>query len=158
MKVVLDTNTVLSALLFPTGRLAWIRVRWTEGTIMPLVCRDTVAELIRALGYAKFELQAEDIERLLAAYVPYTMSVEIDARAAKALPRCSDPHDQVFLALPASGAAEVLVTGDKALLALADRTGFAIESPAAFNERLTNGTRATEGTKITKPTKSTTAK
>jgi uncharacterized protein len=151
VRVVLDTNTVLSALLFPTGRLAWIRTRWTEASIVPLVCRDTVTELIRALGYPKFKLQREDIERVLAAYVPYTTAVEIDKSASKALPRCSDPHDQVFLALAASGSAEVLVTGDKALLALGNRTRFAIESPAGFNERL-NDPQATEGTKITKPT------
>ena len=141
MRVVLDTNTVLSALLFPTGRLAWIRTRWTDGSIVPLVCRDSVAELIRALGYPKFELQAEDIERILAAYVPYTTAVDIDKAATKSVPRCDDPHDQVVLALAASGTAEVLVTGDRALLALGGRMRFAIEPPATFKERWKAGSR-----------------
>jgi predicted nucleic acid-binding protein len=41
----------------------------------------------------------------------------------------------MFLTLAAAGKAEVLVTGDKALLGLTGRTGFAIETPALFKTR-----------------------
>jgi predicted nucleic acid-binding protein len=56
LRVVLDTDTVLSALLFPEGRLAWLRDAWTCGSVLPVVCIATVRELIRALAYPKFEL------------------------------------------------------------------------------------------------------
>lgn len=45
-RVVLDTNIVLSALLFTSGRLAWIRHAWQGRQLQPLVCRETVNELL----------------------------------------------------------------------------------------------------------------
>ena len=38
LRVVLDTNILLSALVFQQGRLAW-----QTGQIVPIVCRETVA-------------------------------------------------------------------------------------------------------------------
>ncbi|MEX2163190.1 MAG: hypothetical protein WD823_02950 [Sulfuricaulis sp.] len=55
------------------------------------------------------------------------------------LPRCRDSADQKFLTLAQIGRAQVLVTGDQALLVLAGQTRFAIETPAAFRERLKKG-------------------
>ncbi|MGH7963531.1 MAG: PIN domain-containing protein [Candidatus Binatia bacterium] len=53
-RVVLDTNVVLSALLFRTGRLAWIREAWSDGPLSPIVSRETGAELMRALACSNF--------------------------------------------------------------------------------------------------------
>ena len=135
MKVVLDTNVVMSALLFERGRLAWMRGLWFDGRITPLVNRTTLHELVRVLGYPKFRLDADDVEAVLAAYVPYTTSVTVSGPVSTRLPRCRDPHDQPFLTLAAAGGAEVLVSGDRALLELAGRTPFAIEAPGRFRER-----------------------
>lgn len=135
MKVVLDTNVVVSALLFEHGRLAWMRDLWVTGRIVPLGSQATIHELIRVLGYPKFALDEDDLEAVLAAYLPFTVVVNVPARAPSGLPQCRDPHDQAFLRLAAAGRAEVLVSGDRALLALAASTLFAIESPEAFKRR-----------------------
>lgn len=42
-RVVLDTNIVLSALIFSAGRLAWIRQAWQQQQLQPLVCRETAS-------------------------------------------------------------------------------------------------------------------
>jgi len=42
-RVVLDTNVVLSALVFSQGSLAWVREAWQNGLLLPLASRDTVA-------------------------------------------------------------------------------------------------------------------
>jgi len=40
VKVVLDTNIVLSALVFRRGKLAWLRPAWEKELFVPLVkCR-----------------------------------------------------------------------------------------------------------------------
>lgn len=135
MRVVLDTNVVVSTLLFERGRLAWMRDLWTTGRIVPLVSQATVQELIRVLSYPKFDLDAEDLEVVLAAYLPFTAVVTVPARHPTGLPVCRDSHDQDFLRLAAAGRAEVLVTGDRALLTVGDRTTFAIEPPEAFRKR-----------------------
>ncbi|MFT3813223.1 MAG: putative toxin-antitoxin system toxin component, PIN family [Acidovorax sp.] len=116
-RVVLDTNVVLSALLFTSGRLAWIRQAWQHQQLQPLVCKETVSELLRVLGYPKFRLTAEDRQALLEDFLPYTDAVELP-RPWPALPACRDAKDQVFLVLAHAGQAEALITGDGDLLAL----------------------------------------
>jgi putative PIN family toxin of toxin-antitoxin system len=135
LRVVPDTNTVLSALLFPRGHLAWLRELWTSGRILPLVCRATARELIQALTYPKFKLDEDEIRTLLAAYLPFTDTVDVKDHAIADLPLCSDPDDQVFLRLAATGRADVLVSGDRALLALAGRVPFAVDTAAQFKKR-----------------------
>ena len=56
LRVVHDTNVAVSALLFRAGRLAWLRDARDAGTVVPLVCRSTVAELEQVLLYPKFDL------------------------------------------------------------------------------------------------------
>jgi putative PIN family toxin of toxin-antitoxin system len=135
LRVVLDTNVAVSALLFERGRLTWIRQAWTIGRIRPLVDRPCLDELLRVLAYPKFEMNEEAIRALLGSYLPHVETVDVAGRA-RGLPRCRDVDDQKFLELAARGRAEVLVTGDAALLDLAGRVRFAIELPAELRERL----------------------
>lgn len=118
LRVVLDTNLVLSALVFQQGRLAPMRMLWREGLIIPLVSQTTAAELIRALGYPKFRLARAEQEELLADYLPYCTMVSI-AHPPPTTPECRDPADVPFLQLALAGMADALVTGDKDWLVLA---------------------------------------
>jgi putative PIN family toxin of toxin-antitoxin system len=136
VRVVVDTNAVVSAVLFPGGRLSWVRHLWTEGRILPLVSTAKVRELIRVLAYPKFHLDEIDIEAVLSAYLPFTESVDVPPDARRGLPRCRDPHDQMLLDLAAAGGAEVLVSGDRALLEMVTVVPFTIEAPARFRKRL----------------------
>ena len=135
MRVVLDTNNVLSALLFPDGRLIWMRTLWTSGRINPLCSQKTVAELVRVLAYPKFRREENEIRDVLDSYLLYVDVVDIPADFGARLPSCRDAQDQVFLELAEFGKAEVLVTRDRDLLTLADQVGFAIESPRQFKNR-----------------------
>jgi len=120
--VVIDTNIVLSALVFAQGRLAALRSAWQHGACIPLVSQATAAELIRVLAYPKFKLSAAEREELLADYLPHCRSVQIPSRLPK-LPQCRDVNDQMFIELAAVGKADWLVTGDKDLLVLAPAFG-----------------------------------
>jgi putative PIN family toxin of toxin-antitoxin system len=116
--VVIDTNLVLSALVFASGRLAPLRLAWMGQRVLPLVSRLTAAELIRALAYPKFKLAAQEQEELLADYLPYCKTVRIPA-PPPAAPACRDAFYVPFLELALLGKADALVTGDKDLLSLA---------------------------------------
>lgn len=133
LRVVLDTNIVLSALLFRQGRLTWIRKAWQAGRIVPVVCRETAAELLRVLAYPKFKLNKAEQEELLADFLPWAETALLPDDPP-ALPTCRDPHDQVFLLLARAAAVDALVTGDADLLAL--RGGF--EPPILTAEELQN--------------------
>ena len=132
-RVVFDTNVVLSALLFPNSRLAWLRSHWHEGSAVPLISPATAQELTRVLGYAKFRLSEQYRLELLALYLPYCEKVY----PADMCPHeCRDPKDQPLLDLAQSGKADVLVTGDEDLLALAGQTEFVIETPGNYRRRI----------------------
>ena len=122
-RVVLDTNVVLSALLFGAGSAARVRAGWQSGRFTPLASTATAQELVRVLAYPKFGLAADEQAELLADYLPWVQVVRV-AVPPPAVPRCRDPSDVVFLHVAAAGKARVLVSGDRDLLALAGTTGF----------------------------------
>jgi len=76
--------------------------------------------LIRALAYPKFKLSVDEQRELLADYVPFRETVRISATPPKT-PECRDPYDVPFLQLAVVGKADILVTGDRDLLALEGR-------------------------------------
>ena len=111
---VLDTTVILSALLFPSGRLTWLRDAWRSGTVVPLASRGTTAELIRVLHYPRFELTPSKREDLLGDYLPYCEPVIVSEPVT--IPRCRDPGDRPFVELAVAAQADALVTGNKDLL------------------------------------------
>jgi len=116
VKIVFDINTVVSALLFNNGQLSWLRHYWRRSNVTSLASETTVNELIRVLAYSKFQLEPDEIEILLADFIPYVTVIDVVAR--KSNPLCRDADDQMFVDLAISGKADLLVTGDKALLAM----------------------------------------
>ncbi len=118
MRVVLDTNVVLSALVFGGGLAGRLRMAWQNQEVLPSVNTETAQELMRVLAYPKFRLPASDQQQLLADYLPYTQTVTMPALMPP-VPECRDPYDLMFMRLAVVGQARVLVSGDKDLLTLA---------------------------------------
>ena len=116
IRAVLDTNVLVSALLFERGRLSWLRPSWRSGRLIPVFAQPTVLELCRVLAYPKFMLDAQDRDRLLEDVLPWSESWTATIPATPH--RVRDPHDQVFLELALAADTELLVTGDADLLAL----------------------------------------
>ncbi len=132
-RVVFDTTTIVSALVFAHGRLAWLRQHWKDGRNTPLLSRTTAAELTRVLGYPKFRLSEDDRRELLADDVPYC---EVIQQIQTCPHLCRDEKDQPFLDLAQSGGASLLVSGDKDLLVMSGLTDFQIETPEAYRQRV----------------------
>lgn len=136
-RLVLDTNVLVSALLFTNGRLAPIRHAWRTGRIVPVLCKATADELLRVLSYPKFELSAGERDELLSDLLPHIESHRLKASRAR-LPVARDPADQVFLQLARSAKVDALVTGDKDLLASAAGFEPPIVTPATLLAELAN--------------------
>lgn len=133
--VVIDTNLVLSALVFANGRLTPLRQAWQTRRIRPLVSRSTVAELLRVLAYPKFRLSPNEQRELLADYLPYCKTVRIP-EPPPSTPACRDACDVPFLQLALVGKAKFLLTGDQDLLSLASRFACPIVTADQFLEAL----------------------
>lgn len=116
-RVVIDTNLVLSALVFASGRLTPLRHAWQNQQIQPLLSKATATELIRVLNYPKFKLSAADQQELLADYLPYCQTIVIPD-PPPVTPECRDAFDVPFLQLAIAGEAQALITGDQDLLSL----------------------------------------
>ena len=117
VRIVLDTNCLVSALVFPHGKAGRLRLAWQRGEIVPLVCRETISELIRVLGYPKFRLAKHDIETLLSDLLPWAETVDADFNLV-AVVSLQDKDDEIFIRLAHVAAATFLVSGDKHLLDL----------------------------------------
>jgi uncharacterized protein len=118
-RVVLDTNVVLSALVFGGGAAGQLRRAWQSGRIVPLASTATMAELVRVLAYPKFRLSVVELQELLADYLPFVQTVRVP-QPPPPVPDCRDPMDLPFLYVAVAGKARILVSGDKDVLALAD--------------------------------------
>lgn len=131
LRVVLDTNVVLSALVFAKGPVARVRAAWQTGLCVPLVSHATMLELVRVLAYPKFGLDAQEQQELLADYLPCAEVVRVPD-PPPTVPPCRDPFDRPFLELAAAARAKVLVTGDADLLAVGSVGRCRILAPEAF--------------------------
>ncbi len=134
LRVVLDTNVILSALLFG-GRLEFIRRAWKRGKLTLLFSEDTLEELVKVLHYPKFALTEEEIDFLLYVEIlPYSETVEVKFRVEEEV--CRDSDDVKFLECAVSGRADFVVSGDKELLSVGEIEGIKIITPAELKELL----------------------
>lgn len=137
-RVVLDTNVVISALIFGGETPRALRDAWHSGRCTPLLSAATAAELISALAYPKFKLTAADQENLLADYLPFCTTIRMPTHSP-IVPKCRDPFDRPFLELAVVGKAHFLVTGDNDLLSLAAQFNCPIVNAADFQKSLSSG-------------------
>ncbi|MBM3423494.1 MAG: putative toxin-antitoxin system toxin component, PIN family [Chlorobi bacterium] len=133
-RIVLDTNCIVSALIFSKHKMAWLRHNWQSGIITPLVSTETASELIKVLTYPKFKLTKTERALLLADFLPYTETVT-SPEVPTDLPLIRDKADQMFITLAVVGKAEALVTGDYDLLVIKDSfKTVPIMSPGDFEQ------------------------
>lgn len=140
LRLVLDTNVVLDLLHFDDPASAPIRQAQREGRVVCCVnaaCRD---ELAHVLSYPQFKIPEHEARRILDEYDALAQPCHLAADATlPPLPQCRDPDDQKFLELARAAKADLLVTKDKALLALArkvGRLGLQILTPAQAVARM----------------------
>lgn len=111
MRLVIDTNILISALLAGTSLPAHLIVLWRESRFDLLTSSEQLDELMRVTRYPKIR------ERLAPALAGRLVNELRDtAVVLSALPTITasrDPWDNYLLAMAAIGSADFLVTGDK---------------------------------------------
>ena len=135
MKVVLDTNVLLSGLMYPGSTPGKVVRAWREARFDLVLSVEQLGEVGRVLSYPKIrkilKWDRAMIERFLKQLYLRSEFVDISGTAA-AVP--ADPGDNFILATLIASEAECLVTGDTDLLVLRDR--HPILTPAEFAQRL----------------------
>jgi putative PIN family toxin of toxin-antitoxin system len=111
VRLVIDTNVLVSALLVGASLSAHLIELWREGRFDLLTSAEQLDELMRVTRYPKIR------ERLAPALAGRLINeLRETAVPVKPLPVvtiCDDPYDNYLLAMSAAGGADFLVTGDK---------------------------------------------
>jgi len=112
IRVVLDTNILISALLFK-GELTRMVGLWQRGKMIPIISKETFDELRTVLEYPKFSLSRAEIKSLIEQEIlPFFEVVNVSKHVKGA---CRDPGDDKFISCAISANADYIVTGDKDL-------------------------------------------
>ena len=131
--VVIDTNVVVSALLFGgvPGRLIEL---WKGELIEPKASREIIDEYIKVLAYPKFSLSEEEIRFLLYCEILPFFEIVPAKRSPVIIP--ADPSDDKFLWCAKTARVATIISGDRHLLKLKKYGKSSILSPAEFLEGL----------------------
>jgi len=82
LRAVFDTNIVVSALVFG-GVVARLRGAWASGKLTPVICQETVLELLEVMSYPKLKLSAPSRDALLQDYLPFGETGDQDLLALR---------------------------------------------------------------------------
>ena len=115
IRVVLDTNVLMSALLFKE-ELSRIVGLWRAGKMVPIISKETFHELRAVLEYPKFSLSRAEIKSLIENEILPFFEVVHVSKHVKGV--CRDPADDKFISCAISANADCIVTGDKDLFDL----------------------------------------
>ena len=132
IRAVLDTNVIVSALLFD-DRASCLVPLWQRQRFLPFISRPILQEYLRVLAYPKFRLTAEEVHQLIEELLAYVEVVSPERRF-RVVRR--DPADNKFIDCAVAGKAQYLVSGDDDLLSLGSFQGIPMTSLADFLERV----------------------
>jgi len=130
MRIVLDTNVLLSGLLIAQGAPAKLLDAWERKRFTLVASEELIDEFREVAGrpFFKARIRASATELLAAGLRDFSLFCS-DLPSGAIAP---DPKDSFLLALAEAGAADFLVTGDKELQSLKRHKGTRIVSPATM--------------------------
>lgn len=136
MRVVVDTNILVRALIMPQGSVGPVLLRLRRGDYTLLYSQSLLEELIDVLNRprirGKYGLSDDDLKTIISLILVRGEAVT----PTQPITACRDPKDNQFLEAAVAGQAEVIVSGDDDLLALHPFAGIPILQPAAFLQKL----------------------
>ena len=131
MRLVIDTNVLVSALLAGTSLPAHLLVLWREGRFNLLISAEQLDELVRVTRYPK--IRARLAPALAGRLINDLRSLAVAVGDLPVVTASPDPDDNHLLALAEAGSADFLLTGDKRdLLTLQRHAGTRIIGVRAF--------------------------
>jgi putative PIN family toxin of toxin-antitoxin system len=139
LRVVLDTNILISAAIVPEGPSAGTLAAWAAGSFELALSAAILTELSRVLRYPRIARRlnwSPDDEQTFMAPL---LQPELQVSPVREITVCRDPADNRVLEAAVAGQADYIVSGDLDLLALGEFEGIPIVTPAQFLAILTAG-------------------
>ena len=135
LRVVLDANQFVSAILVPVGHPAQILNAWRRGDLDLLISPAILAEVRRVLLYPRLQRRHAWDEARVDSFLEGVWLAAIPTpgtTAVEAVP--DDPSDDKYLVCALEGSAQYIIIGDRHLLRLDPWRGMRIVPPAVFLE------------------------
>ena len=131
MRVVLDTNVLVSGFSSPHGAPGQLLALWLGGVYELILSQPILTETARTLREPYFAQRLTPAQQA-ANLTLLRRQAEIVTLTATVQGIAPSPADDLILATAVSGQAEYLVTGDRGLAAVGSYQGVEIVSPRAF--------------------------
>jgi len=133
LRVVLDANVYVSAIIRPEGPPGRVIERFLRDSAFEIVLSPAIVEeTLRALTYAKVRKYVRGTVDPQLWFEDIVLLAELVAGDYEMSAASADPDDDKYLAAALEGRATLVVTGDPDLLALEEHQGVRIVNPRAF--------------------------
>jgi hypothetical protein len=133
MRVVLDTNVLISAAINPHGAPAQVLDAWRERhyelVVSPSILKEVLAVIKRPTIRSRHGWTDDEIEFFIRSLQLYAVVTPGDMTVTEVE---DDPDDDKFLACAVEGAADYIITGDPHLLDIASFQEIPILNPRQF--------------------------
>ena len=138
LRVVLDTNILVSGILSRKGAPAQALDAWRERRYLLVTSPSLIAEIRLVLHYPRirdrYALTDEDIDQIIALLEHEALLVSGETKLNGAIP--SDPQDEIVLACAIEGQVDMIVSGDHHLLGLGTYDTIQILTAGQFIEKI----------------------
>jgi uncharacterized protein len=133
MRVVLDANIFVSALISDKGNPAKIINRWLAGEFDVLISRPIVDEILKVTGYERIQNKYARVRENRLEFVALVEENGIWAEPSETVAVVTaDESDNRYLECAVTGNARYIVSGDQHLLELGEYQGIIILTPTIF--------------------------
>ena len=132
MKVVLDTNVFISSVFFG-GQPGKILAAWRDGKIMLVLSTEILEEYIEVLHRLEKLYPPVEADPIIALVLADSEIISVPPLNG---PVSSDPDDDKFIACALKSGANLIISGDKHLLAVSDYRGIKVVKPSEFLKEL----------------------
>jgi len=130
MKIVLDTNVLISGIFF-TGPSYQILKAWQEGKIKIIASEEILSEYQRVAEELSNQFPSVDANRILELI---TIHAEIVDATDFQITICEDPDDNKFIACALASKSKIIVSGDKHLINVSGYKGIQVVKPREFSD------------------------
>jgi putative PIN family toxin of toxin-antitoxin system len=133
MRVVLDANIYISALISTLGNPRIITKRWEQRDFEVLITEDIINEVARVIRYPHITKRHNKGEKKIRSYLKLlsTQATLVEVNETLDIIKY-DETDNRYLECAVAGKADYIVSGDNHLLSIGEYKGIIILSPAAF--------------------------
>ncbi len=128
MKVVLDTNVLISGIFF-SGPPAEILKAWHKGNIQFALSSEIIDEYTRVATILEDRFLGVEVNQILTLIVAHSDMVQVTSLSHQV---CEDADDDKFLSCAVSSGSKIIISGDKHLLKASGYRGITVITPRVF--------------------------